>query len=208
MTSTPSFPTWNDMLALGQYAYIKAPKADASKRASVERAFLGYADATLQRVNEDGMRCALLPGEYTWASTKNALAKAGVLLLASDLARDTAKQAAYQNGALDQIHYLFGRNGLDQSFMTGVGGSFPQHPHNRIHESTGAYVPGLVVGGPNAVSGGDPDQTAYLASKHVPTAKSYLDVLTSWSTNEYAIDYDATAAFVLAWFANAQELVL
>ncbi|SEH21266.1 endoglucanase [Selenomonas sp. KH1T6] len=73
---------------------------------------------------------------------------------------------------------------LDKSFLTGAGANPPEHPHNRIHESTGAYVPGLLVGGPNAVIGGDPDQTKYLESGHVPTAKSYLDVLSSWSTNE------------------------
>ena len=59
---------------------------------------------------------------------------------------------------------------------------------------------------PNAVSGGDPDQTKYLESGHIPTAKSYLDVLTSWSTNEYAIDYTGTAAYALAWFAKPEGL--
>ena len=54
-----------------------------------------------------------------------------------------------------------------------------------------------------AVIGGDPDQTKYLESGHVPTAKSYLDVLSSWSTNEYAIDYTGTAAYALSWFAKA-----
>ncbi len=65
-------------------------------------------------------------------------------------------------------------------------------------------MPCLLVGGPNAVIGGDPDQTKYLESGHVPTAKSYLDVLSSWSTNEYAIDYTGTAAYALAWFAKVE----
>ena len=65
-------------------------------------------------------------------------------------------------------------------------------------------MPGLVVGGPNFVSGGDPDQTKYLESGNIPPAKAYLDVLTSWSTNEYAIDYNASAAYALAWFAAAE----
>ena len=76
------------------------------------------------------------------------------------------------------------------------------HPHNRIHASTGVYVPGLIVGGPNHVSGGDPDQTKYLASGHIPVAKSYLDVQTSWSTNEYAIDYIAAGVYALSWFSR------
>lgn len=65
-------------------------------------------------------------------------------------------------------------------------------------------MPGLVVGGPNYVSGGDPDQTKYLESGDVPPAKAYLDVLMSWSTNEYAIDYTAAASYALAWFTKAE----
>ena len=118
-----------------------------------------------------------------------------------------APDKKYVEGALDQIHYLFGRNVLNRSFMTGVGDNPPEHPHNRIHESTGAYVPGLVVGGPNAVSGGDPDQTKYLEGGNIPPAKAYLDVLTSWSTNEYAIDYNSAAAYALAFFAKADSSI-
>ena len=111
----------------------------------------------------------------------------------------------YVEGALDQIHYLFGRNSLNRSFMTGAGANPPEHPHNRIHESTGAYVAGLIVGGPNFVSGGDPDQTKYLEDKTIPPARAYIDVLSSWSTNEYAIDYTASAAFALTWFTKAES---
>ena len=117
------------------------------------------------------------------------------------MANTIMPRRVYEDGALDQIHYLFGRNALDKSFLTGIGDNPPTHPHNRIRESTGVYVPGLVIGGPNAVPGGDPDQTAYLESAPIPVAKSYLDVLTSWSTNEYAIDYTAVAAYALAHFA-------
>ena len=37
-------------------------------------------------------------------------------------------------------------------------------------------------------------------------AKSYLDVLTSWSTNEYAIDYTGTAAYALSYFAKPKAM--
>ncbi len=121
------------------------------------------------------------------------------------MANEISPKDAYVEGALDQIHYMFGRNSLDKSFMTGLGANPPAHPHNRIHESTGAYVPGLLVGGPNFVSGGDPDQTKYLESGKVPPAKAYLDVLASWSTNEYAIDYCSAASYALAWFSKVDK---
>ena len=201
-TQKPSFFTWDNTLALGQFAYLKAQNANPALQAKVKAAFLGYADDITRKIESDGFGCALAKDEYTWASTKNALTQGDILLMANQI----QPNAAYVEGALSQLHYLFGRNSLDKSFATGMGDNPPEHPHNRIHESTGAYVPGLIVGGPNAVAGGDPDQTAYLKSGHIPVAKSYLDVLTSWSTNEYAIDYTGTAAYALSYFAKPKAM--
>ena len=47
-------------------------------------------------------------------------------------------------------------------------------------------------------------QTA-LVKSGVPIAKSYLDDGASWSTNEYAIDYVASAAFMLSFFSQPQD---
>ena len=201
MTKKPSFFTWDNMQAMAQYSYATAKGADKKFQSEVKAAFLSYADEIVNTINRDGYRCALKDGEYTWASTKNTLIKGDILLMANEL----APNPAYVEGALDQIHYLFGRNALNKSFMTGAGDNPPEHPHNRSHESTGAYVPGLVVGGPNAVVGGDPDQEKYLKENKVAPAKSYLDVLMSWSTNEYAIDYTSSAAYALAWFTKTDS---
>ena len=199
MTKKPSFFTWDNMQAMAQYSYATAKGADKKFQSEVKAAFLSYADEIVNTINRDGYRCALNKNEYTWASTKNTMIKGDILLMANEL----SPNQAYVEGALDQIHYMFGRNSLNKSFMTGAGDNPPEHPHNRIHESTGAYVPGLVVGGPNAVIGGDPDQEKYLKENKVAPAKSYLDVLMSWSTNEYAIDYTSSAAYALSWFTKA-----
>lgn len=202
LLKAPGFFTWDNTLALAQFAYAMAKNADAVFQAQVKKVYLDYADMIVGKIKTDGFGCALSKEEYTWASTKNALTQGDMLLMAYQL----QPKAEYEEGALSQIHYMFGRNSLDKSFLTGVGSNPPEHPHNRIHESTGAYVPGLLVGGPNHVKGGDPDQTKYLEENNVPVAKSYLDVLTSWSTNEYAIDYTGTAAYALAWFAKPVQL--
>lgn len=196
ITRIPSFFTWDDTLALAQFSYAKAAAGDKSFQTKVKNALVSYADDIAATIGKDGFGCALKANEYTWASTKNALTKGDILLLANQL----EPKQAYVEGALSQIHYLFGRNALNKSFMTGAGENPPEHPHNRIHESTGAYVPGLIVGGPNAVSGGDPDQTAYIESYHPAPAKCYLDVLSSWSTNEYAIDYCGAGVYALSYF--------
>lgn len=201
MTQKPGFFSWDDTLALAQYTYATTKNADRNFKSQVQNAFLSYADEISAQIAADGYHCALTRSEYTWASTKNTLTKGDILLMANQISPKTE----YVEGALDQIHYLFGRNALNRSFMTGAGANPPEHPHNRIHESTGAYVPGLVVGGPNFVSGGDPDQTKYLERENIPPAKAYLDVLSSWSTNEYAIDYNSAASYALSWFTKADK---
>ena len=201
MTEKPSFFWWQDTLALAQFTYAMTQGADSAFQNQVKNAFLSYADDIVNKIQNDGYSCALAQNEYEWGSTKNAVTMGDILLMANQI----SPKAEYVEGALDQIHYMFGRNSLDKSFMTGLGANPPAHPHNRIHESTGAYVPGLLVGGPNFVSGGDPDQTKYLESGKVAPAKAYLDVLASWSTNEYAIDYTSAASYALAWFTKADK---
>lgn len=202
-TEVPSFFTWDNTLALAQYTYATTKKADVDFKAVVAKSFLTYADDLTAKIAKDGYDCALAEKEYTWASTKNTLSMGDVLLMANDI----QPKQAYIDGALSQIHYMFGRNTLNRSYMTGVGSNPPEHPHNRIHESTGAYVPGLIVGGPNFVSGGDPDQTEYLAKFNPPPAKCYIDVLSSWSTNEYAIDYCSAGIYALSWFMKADPMI-
>lgn len=203
MTNKPSFFTWDDTLALAQYTYATTNNADTNFQNKVKSSFISYADEIVNKIANDGYNCALAKNEYTWASTKNTLTMGDVLLMANEI----SPKSEYVEGALDQIHYMFGRNSLNRSFMTGVGAKPPEHPHNRIHESTGAYVPGLLVGGPNFVSGGDPDQTKYLENGKIPPAKAYLDVLPSWSTNEYAIDYTSAASFALVWFSVPDQKI-
>ena len=200
LTQRPRFFSWDNTLALAQYAYITSQNADSNLKERTRRAFLEYADEICRKIEQDGFDCALSREEYTWASTKNTVTMGDILLMANQI----SPKKEYVEGALAQLHYLFGCNALNKSFMTGVGDNPPEHPHNRIHTSTGAYVPGLVVGGPNFVSGGDPDQTNLLSSGNIPPAKAYLDVLMSWSTNEYAIDYTAAASFMLAYFAKSE----
>lgn len=200
----PSFFTWDNTLVLAQFSYGMAANADKDFQSKVRQKLVDYADEIAATIANDGYECSLKENEYTWASTKNAVTKGDILLMAHEF---NPKQE-YIDGALDQIHYMFGRNALNRTFMTGIGANPPEHPHNRIHESTGVYVPGLMVGGPNAVSGGDPDQTKYIEEHHPAPAKCYLDVLMSWSTNEYAIDYNGAGIYALSYFMQPDRSIV
>ena len=138
LTVKPKSISWMNTLALGQWAYITNEKADEGKKIKVKQTFLRYADDTVKQIAADGYGCSLQENEYTWGSNKIAAAKANMLALAYQL----EPKQEYLYGALDQIHYIFGRNTNGVSYLTGAGTMPPQHPHSRIHESTGINVPG------------------------------------------------------------------
>jgi len=188
---------WGSALALGQFAYATSEQGTAERKAGLEALFVREADSILRQIEGDGYRYALKAGEYTWASAKNGMAKAQLLLLADEL----SGSSAYREGALEQVHYTLGRNALGTTYLTGAGDVMPMHPHNRMMAGTGTYIPGLLVGGPNKF-GGDPALDGLLGGEAPPPAKAYLDSADSWASNEYAIDYNAPFVFVLSYFVE------
>lgn len=87
--------------------------------------------------------------------------------------------------------YLLGMNPLDLSFITGVGERSPQDIHHRpsYADQIAAPVPGLMVGGPQVVIK-QRDCEQYPSEK---PALRYLDEWCSYTTNEIAINWNATA---------------
>lgn len=199
LTSKPDIFGWLNTFALGQWAYITSKGSDDSLKSKAKDAFLGYADEIVQQIAQDGYHCSLKVSEYSWGSTRNALAKANILLMANQV----NPQAGYINGALDQIHYLFGRNANAISYMSGAGTNPVQHPlANQIRVNPDVYLPGLVVGGPNNWAGGDPLQAKLIADGKISPARAHIDKSSSYSTNEYAIDYVAPATYALSFFSR------
>lgn len=194
------FPSWKDISALGHYAYATASGAQADKQAAIKSAFLAYADDILTQIEADGYYTSLLSTEYTWASAKNAITKGNMLLMAHTLDQNEN----YVNGALEQVHYILGRNATGYSYLTGSGTKVIQNLHNRLMKSTGAYIPGLLAGGPNN-HGGDPELDQLLREANPAPAKAYLDVIDSYASNEYAIDYTAPVFFALSYFTQNEQ---
>jgi endoglucanase len=197
----PKAFSWTNSLALGQWAYLTNPNANSAIKAKVKQAFLTYADSTVKQIASDGYGCALNNNEYTWSSNKVTLGKANMLVLAYQL----DPKPAYLNAALDQVHYILGRNTNGVCYLTGSGTNPVRNIHNRVRVSTGLYLPGWLAGGPNNHSGGDPLQTKLLASGNIPPAKVYIDARESYSTNENAIDYTAPMTYILAYFSDFDD---
>ncbi|WP_308215563.1 glycoside hydrolase family 9 protein [Sinobaca sp. H24] len=190
----PNYVSWANTHSLGQWAYWTADNGQEERKDDIEAAFTSYAEDTVQQINEDGYSSALSAEEYTWASAKNAIAKGNLLLMADKI----TPNKEYVDAAIEQLHFVLGRNATGHSFLTGAGDNAPENPHHRIIESTGVYVPGLLVGGPNGF-GGDEYLDEWLDSDNPPApGKAYLDELDSFATNEYAIDYTAPLVLMLS----------
>lgn len=187
---------WYCGLPLGMYAYYDADAADEARREQLRTAFVDWADDRLAHVRQDGYLNALERRDYHWASVQKG-ATYGVLFLLAD---EMADEAAYVEAALEQLHHVFGRSATDYCYVTGFGQRSPEHPHDRIVDSTGVYLPGMVVGGPNAEHVWSLDG---LVAEDVPfddpgPAQMYRDAQPFYETNEWAINYSAPVFWLLA----------
>ncbi|MCD1259953.1 glycoside hydrolase family 9 protein [Paenibacillus athensensis] len=193
--ATPQDASWMNTMLWGQWALANSPQAEAGLREQAKAAIGAFGQQLLHTVQQDGYRAALRADEYGWGSNRALAAKAQALLMAAALQPD----AALEEAAASQLHYLLGANALGRSFVTGAGAVPPLHPHSRIMASTGTYVPGVLVGGPNR-DGGDAVVNTLMknAAVPLPPAKVYADDVESFSTNEYAIDYSSALFFLLS----------
>ncbi|MBE9126672.1 glycoside hydrolase family 9 protein [Coleofasciculus sp. LEGE 07092] len=173
---------WKDPSSLGMIDYLMQTngKGSDSLNQQIKEKLLERADTLLPKVAGSGYRLA--NDKFIWASNK-LTAEEGITLL---YAYRITGNPEYFNAAVDQLDYLLGRNPFNLSFVTGVGSNSVQNVHHRVAQAKKIVIPGLMVGGPNteAQDGIAPKGLGLL---------SYIDDAQSYATNEYAIDYNASA---------------
>lgn len=184
-------PSWNSVGALALWSYALGGKNLITDE--IRQNIIKAADEIVNRSNQNGYRTSLTSNDYVWGSNAVA-ANYGVQLLVADRIKADAR---YRQTALDNLHYLLGRNTFSLSFVTQIGQSFPHNPHHRpsaADNNTEPY-PGLLIGGPNRVRQ-DPAMKKLLSD--LPPAKMYLDDQESFASNEVAINWNAPLVFLLA----------
>jgi endoglucanase len=139
-------------------------------------------------------------GGYVWGSNSQILNNAVVMAAAHDL---TGKRR-YRDAVEETLDYILGRNGLNQSYVTGYGEHASQNEHHRfwshqLDPSLPNPPAGSMAGGPNAFL---QDPTAVRLLQGCPSHKCYIDDIESFSTNEVAINWNAVLAWVSAWTAE------
>lgn len=191
--------SWQNVQNFAYYSYLTVPVNvnNYQTRSFIISTMTIYCDALLNRINSNGYRYVLLPEQQYWGSNSVAMGHAYDLIMGYE----TTKHHRYLEGALDQLHYMLGRNTFGLSFVTGVGVNAVKHPYHQFsmlseHE---VPVPGMMVAGCNAFS----RLNGKVISKY--PGRSYEDNEKNYYVNEPAINYTAPFAFVASYFSSFQK---
>jgi len=191
----PSPEGWKDVAPMGMWTYaLSSGKAgDAKAVADIRQRTTQAAHAIVERTRQSPYRVSLRTQDYVWGSNGVAAAYGVELLVANVLTPDPV----FREAALDNLHYLLGRNTFSLSWVTQVGDNPYRHPHHRPSgaDKNAEPWPGLLSGGPNA---GRQDAVLQKLPADVPAAKAYSDDQGSYASNEIAINWQASLVFLLA----------
>ncbi|GIF10161.1 glycoside hydrolase family 9 protein [Actinoplanes teichomyceticus] len=194
---------WGSTAALGRLDLATVPNLlPQADRQRVRQSVADAADrylATL-RTQAYGLPMPGTASSYFWGANSNVLNNVQVLATAFDLTGD----AKYRDGALQGVDYIFGRNALNQSYVTGWGEKFSQNQHSRIfaHQAdAGTPHPpaGSLAGGANA-NLDDPFAKDLLTG--CKPMFCYVDHIESYATNEVAINWNSALAWVSSFLAD------
>ncbi len=119
-------------------------------------------------------------------------------------AYDISGDAKYRDGVLQGIDYILGRNALNRSFVTGYGRVYSHNQHSRwyahqLNSKLPNPPPGTLAGGPNS---GLQDNVSRAKLKGCAPQFCYIDDIMAWSTNELAINWNSSLAWVSSFVAD------
>lgn len=201
LEASPAVPSWSSVRALGWYTLLhhRDDVATMIDTSALTDRYLEFADR-LVKARADVPYATVMGREeqdFRWGSNGVAGNQAMALLQAHRLTGDSV----YREAALANLDYLLGRNATGYSFVTGYGERPPKHIHHRPSEAdtVAAPVPGLLAGGPNP---GQQDRSnCNNAGVEYPSdrpARSYVDALCSYASNEITINWNAPFVYVAA----------
>jgi len=191
----PEPESWREVAPMGLWAYAVATRAGGDGHAAnqIRQAALAAAREIVDRTRRDPYRISMVARDYVWGSNGQ-VGNYGVQLLVANV---LSPDPALVETALDNLHYLLGRNTFSLSWVTQLGANPYRHPH---HRPSGADKnpepwPGMLSGGPNA---GRQDAVLKGLPPDLPPAKVYSDDQASYASNEICINWQAMLVFVLA----------
>jgi endoglucanase len=185
-------PGWSRVGSLALWTYMLDRAAGKEATNVIRESSLKTADDIVARTEKNSYRHSLRTRDYVWGSNGVAANYGVQLIIANAIKPDVRYTAA----ALENLHYLLGRNTFSLSWVTQLGDNPFRYPHHRPSQADANSEPwpGLLSGGPNR-SRQDP---AMKKLPDLPPAKMYLDEWESYAANEIAINWNAPLVFLLA----------
>jgi len=186
--------TWGNVANLALWTYVLGGGKDAAASAAIRQDSLAAADEIVKRTAAGGYRISMTSRDYVWGSNAVA-ANYGMQLLVANAFKPDPR---YVETAIENLHYLLGRNTFSLSWVTQVGENPFRHPHHRPSgaDNNAEPWPGLLSGGPNR-GRQDPAMRAKVPAD-LPPAKGYIDDQEAYAANEVAINWNAPLVFLLA----------
>ncbi|MCS7232191.1 MAG: glycoside hydrolase family 9 protein, partial [Elusimicrobiota bacterium] len=194
--SPPNSPiSWQNLKNLAIYAYYFSSSASESFKQRIYSDVRNYANSLLSRIQSNFYNVVLRNTEYYWGSNSVLLNYAIDLIYAYEITKDEN----YRIAALEQLHYILGRNATGFCYVTGFGKKSPKSIHHRPSIALNKTLPGFLVGGPNS-RGNDPTLSEFIRTYNPPPAKCYIDHYEAYACNEIAINWNAPLVFVVSYF--------
>ncbi|UPT20756.1 glycosyl hydrolase family 5 [Thermobifida alba] len=195
---------WTAPLARIQLATVPNDLADRDR---VRDSLVAAADDYLAGVESSPWGLTYNPdsGVFVWGSNNLVLNNMVIMAVAFDLTGDTK----YRDGVLEGMDYIFGRNALNQSYVTGYGEKDSRNQHSRWYANQlDPRLPnppkGTLAGGPNSdASTWDPTAQATLTG--CAPQMCYIDDIESWATNELTINWNAPLSWVASFVADQDD---
>ena len=190
-------PSWGNVASMALWTYtMAARKARPDVEAAVRRGTAAAAQRLIANSQANGYSNTMTAADYAWGSNSEAGNQSLLLLVAHRFQPD----ATLTNTALNNLHYLLGRNCFGVSWVTQVGVRPFGHPHHRpsVADGIAAPWPGLLSGGPNS----RPADAVARTLPSMPPMRMWIDNDQAYSMNEIAINWNAPLVFLMA-FANS-----
>src|ERR1035438_8556346 len=119
-------PAWGNVAPLALWTYALGHGKNADAVAAITQDSVSAAQQIVERSSRHPYRISLTSADYIWGSNGVAANYSMQLLVANALHPDPRFVAT----ALDNLHYLLGRNTFSLSWVTQVGANPFHHPHH------------------------------------------------------------------------------
>jgi endoglucanase len=176
-------------VGLATYALSERPEVDRALQAGLRQYYKGYADTVVQASRSKGYNEPMIEGVvFSWGSNGHCISKSGVNLL---MVNRFAPNPDYVDVARDALHWLLGRNAVNQCMVTGHGEPTLGPIYHSMYGPLGPGLPmppGYLPGGIDASN--CPGDSAY-------PAKCWRPDYTCWQLTEPSLGYQGPFTYLL-----------